>query len=418
MKDRETGMGRTGYITADRIGARTVQVCRHLYRTLVAACMVVSCSIEPPLHTLEPEVMLEHPIVELELNVLWDYLFEYDTEYDWRAEWLYGWDERDEELFGPLGYTEPKVFEVRRYFTGDIPNGRHNAPLRDQIAGNSLCSRFDFGFWDILAWNQIQTQDGIQSVRIDETSTYEYVTASTGQTMNPARYNAPRYMRSFYQPEELFSDYMQAVEINRSLDGFVYDENRNVWVRKMEMLMLPLTYIYLPQVVLHNNRTNGRKVTDVDGNANLSSMARYVRMNDGVTGDDPITVYCNTRMKYGLTDRNGGDVDVIGGKLMTFGITNLNPGRLDTRSYAESMAKVAEADKGNRHYLDVTMIFSNGADSTLVFDVTDQVRRLFRGGVITVELDMDTVPIPRRSGGSGFDATVEDNEEEEWEFDM
>ena len=41
-------------------------------------------------------------------------------------------------------------------------------------------------------------------------------------------------------------------------------------------------------------------------------------------------------------------------------------------------------------------------DSTLVFDVTDQVRKRYRGGVITVELNMDTVPIPTRSGGSGF----------------
>jgi hypothetical protein len=46
-----------------------------------------------------------------------------------------------------------------------------------------------------------------------------------------------------------------------------------------------------------------------------------------------------------------------------------------------------------------------------VFDVTDQVRRRYRGGVITVELNLDTVPIPSRSGGSGFDAVVKDFED-------
>ena len=65
------------------------------------------------------------------------------------------------------------------------------------------------------------------------------------------------------------------------------------------------------------------------------------------------------------------------------------------------------------------MQFNNGMDSTFVFDVTDQVRKLYKGGVITVELDMDTVPIPQRSGGSGFNAVVKDTEDGgTYEFDM
>ena len=70
------------------------------------------------------------------------------------------------------------------------------------------------------------------------------------------------------------------------------------------------------------------------------------------------------------------------------------------------------------HYLDVTMQFNNGMDSTFVFDVTDQVRRRWKGGVITVELDMDTVGVPSRSGGSAFDAVVKDFEEETHEFGL
>jgi hypothetical protein len=55
--------------------------------------------------------------------------------------------------------------------------------------------------------------------------------------------------------------------------------------------------------------------------------------------------------------------------------------------------------------------FNNGKDSTIVKEVTDQVRMHYKGGVITVELDMDTVPIPKRAGGSGFQAVVKDFEE-------
>ena len=236
--------------------------------------------------------------------------------------------------------------------------------------------------------------------------------------MNTAPYAAPRFPHSFYQPEELFAGYEQGLEINRNLDGFVFDEERNCWVRQLEMQLQPVTYIYLVQVVLRHNNRSGRKVTAIDGNANLSGMARSVNLNTGITGTDAVTVNFFMRMKHDLTDRAGETVDIIGGKTLTFGLPKLNPSRLNTRNYLESLEKVREADLNNRHYLDVKMQFYNGKDSTFVFDVTDQVRRLFRGGVITIELDMDKVPIPNRSGGSGFDAVVEDFEEKQWEFDM
>jgi hypothetical protein len=57
-------------------------------------------------------------------------------------------------------------------------------------------------------------------------------------------------------------------------------------------------------------------------------------------------------------------------------------------------------------------------DSTMVFDVTDQVRKHYKGGVITVELDVDTVPIPTRPGGSGFNAVVVDPDSVTYEFGL
>ena len=284
--------------------------------------------------------------------------------------------------------------------SGQFINGNNNTP--STIYGISP---------DYMEIRQLKIEDG-------ETSTYDYVTAYTGQTMNPSSYNAPHFTHSFYQPEELFSSYEKGIDINKNLEGFVFDEERNCWVRTLETQLQPLTYIYLVQVILHHNNRNGRKVTSIDGNANLSGMARSVNVNTGVTGTDAITVNFYMRMKHDVTDKKGETVDVIGGKALTFGMPKLNPYKLDTRSYLESLEKVAEADLNNRHYVDVKMQFYNGKDSTIVFDVTDQVRRLYRGGVITVELDMDKVPIPNRSGGSGFDAVVEDFEEKQWEFDM
>ena len=396
----------------------------HRLRAALAICLalasIYSCQREPPLnlHKGDTNLDVDLPAVDFELRVIWDYLFSYDTQYDWQAEWFYGWDDTDTELFGNIGYAEPSAFEIRRYFTRDTQYGAHSAPYSHHVEGRYLYAKYDYGFWDFLAWSDIRTPDGIQSVRIDETSTYDYVTAYTGQTMIPTRYDAPRYTRSFYQPEELFAGYEPGVEINRNLDGFVFDKDRNCWVRHLNMTLQPVTYIYLVQVVLHHNNRNGRKVTAIDGNADLSSMARAVNLNTGVTGSDAITVYYNMRMKFDRPFRNNETVDIIGGKVLTFGIPNLNPHKLDTRAYAESLEKVNAADKDNYHYVDVNMQFSNGKDSTIVFDVTKQVRRLFRGGVITLELDMDTVPLPYRAGGSGFDAVVKDFEHKQYEFEM
>ena len=103
-------------------------------------------------------------------------------------------------------------------------------------------------------------------------------------------------------------------------------------------------------------------------------------------------------------------VDIVGGRLTTFGMCSQTP---------RNIHHVDEVTDKNRHYMDVTMQFNNGMDSTFVFDVTEQVRERYKGGVITVELDMDTIPIPTRSGGSGFDAVVKDFEDGgTHEFDM
>lgn len=412
--------------TIKHIARHFLSVRRQACSRAAAVCFVItsiftiSCEREPMLHLHKggTDISVELPDIDLELQLLWDYLFSYDVEYDWQSEWLYGWDETDNELFGPLGYPEPTDFNIRRYFTNDVQFGQHTAPYKHYITGKTLSAQYDFGFWDILAWNEIHTSDGVQSVRIDETATYDYVTAYTGQTMMPARYNAPRYTRAFYQPEALFAGYESGIGISKNFDGFTFDEDRKIWVRKLNMTLQPVTYIYLPQIILHNNNRNHRIITAIDGNADLSGMSRSVNLNTGVTGPDAITVNFNMRMKFDRNGRSNDKVDIIGGKVLTFGIINLNPHKLNTRAYAESMQKVMAADKNNRHYLDVKMQFYNGKDSTLVFDVTNQVRRLFRGGVITVELDMDTVPIPQRSGGSGFDAVVKDYEEKQWEFDM
>ncbi len=400
---------------------------------LVAAMAVLaaSCEREPLIHLHHDgeNVEYEFPELEFQLDIYWDYELDYGVNYNWRDEWYYG---DDPNLYAQIGYTKPDRFELRRYFTGETPYAPHTNREEHYIHGYTFRERFDWGYWDLMIWNQIIDQGDGQALQMEEHM--DSVIFHTPQTPYPTRHTrGTRFTRSFYQPEELFSVYRQAEHISRDLEGFIYDPERNVYVKRDSLDLRPSTYIYLTQVILHNNR--GR-VSQVDGNANLSGMARSVNIATGRAGLDPITTYYNVGMKKEVTIRRKArqyateNVDIIGGRLLTFGMCGIDGSRVgvptrgraaypegatigytSTGNQVYSKNNEMHIDDGNSHYMDVTMHFSTGGDSTFVFDVTDQVRRRWKGGVLTVELDMDTISIPSRNGGSGFDATVEDYEE-------
>ena len=378
-------------------------------RTAIVAAflsLLVCCIREPELHLFDGgEIDIDLPLVELELDAYWDYEVTYGVQYDWKAEWYYGWDAVDYSIFGEIGYTEPNTFHLRRYFTGSVPLANHTSVVANTVTGNSFNGHYSWGFWDLLVWNDVNTIDGVQSLNFDEQTSLDYVLAYTNQTMVASRYEAPKYTRAFYEPEALFSAYARAVEINRDLRGFEYDSIRDIYIKKVDMVLEPITYIYLTQVILHHNRG---KIIGVDGSGMLSGVARSTVVNTGIAGEDLITVHYNTRFKKDC-DMDGEPVDIAGGRLLTFGMCNMNDNRIK---------HIEDVKDGFNHYLDITMQFYNGMDSTFVFDVTDQVRRRWKGGVITVELDMDTVGVPSRTGGSAFDAVVKDFEEETHEFGL
>lgn len=363
---------------------------------------LTSC-IEPPLNLPEGgNLEIEFSRIKLDINVLWDY----DIQYDWEKEWYYGWDNQDDELFGEWLIQEPTTFNIRRYYTVNDPDAPHQRVNIHQIHGNSLTAHYYIGYYDILTWNEVNTLDGVQSLHFDETTSLDSVTAYTNITTHRAHY-APGNHKSYYQPEFLYSGYEKDLNITDNPEDYDYfDEANNVYYKEIVTILEPRTYIYLVQIILHNNR--GR-IAGVDGSANISGFARSCNINTGVTGSDEIAVNHDVRLKHHC-DMNGEDVDIVGGRLFTFGLCNINPSRV-TRSQLEETSTTA-------NILDVDMSFNNGMDSTFVFDVSDQVFKRYKGGVITIELDVDTIPIPSRSGGSGFDAVVKDYDEEQYEFDM
>ncbi len=390
---------------------------------------ISSCERVPELLLVDREVPIEIRTdrIVLDLNVLWDY----EIIYDWRAEWHYGWDERDDSLFGTWDLIEPNVFNLRRYYTEDNPTGEHKNVLSDMVNGRRFLGNYKLGYYDLLVWNDVSTLDGVQSLHFDETTTLEYVTAYTNQASHSTTvpHYSPAYSKNykagyaFYQPEFLFSTEYRDLYV--SDDPADYDslvnmpDGTQVWYKYVPLELTPVTYIYLTQIILHNNE--GR-ISGLDGSANLTGMARSVNLNTHITSEQDVSVNYPVRMKRNLsyTDnqtQKKEQVDIVGGRLLTFGITGTDPYKVTRAS--NSYQKVLDSQIPN--YIEVNMSFFNGRDSTFVFDVTDQVKEHYKGGVITLHLDVDKIPIPS-TGGSGhggqFDAVVVDPEEETHEFEM
>ena len=408
----------------------------HQLSIIILNCslFVSSCAPEPPLHLYNDESMtISIPAPKLNLEVLWNYSIVYKTKYDWKAEWYYGWDDYDRSLWGEINYTEPTKFYLRRYYTGNLPYGphlRYDAPA--PFYGNHYQDFFDWGFWDILVYNEPQVN--VISVHFDE-SDHDNIIAYTNPSSYSSRYHAPRYTRAFYAPEPLYSGYKRGEEINQDLKGFDYDKENNVWIRKMELELLPVTYVYLTQIILRNNK--GR-VSGISENCNLTGMALNTNLHTRRSGNDAVSVNyeCGVKKDIPLVPysqvldpstatvdpETAEHVDIIGGRLMTFGICGFAPWDdidEDNMTPEEIAAEVNRIDK-NEHYLEVTFTFENSTKTVYkAFPVTDQVRKYFKGGVITIIVNVDDLDVPDPDDGSGFNAIVKDFEEEELpEFDF
>ncbi len=356
-----------------------------------------SC-IQPPLHLPGEDVMAYKPEIQVDLNVIWN------TDTTWKKKWYYGWDDTDRQLSGEQGYVMPTNYEVRRYYLGTQKETAHTKEGKDAftVFENSFRRTFQFGYYDLLVWSNIDSSDGTQVLLVDE-SDIDSVGATTTVTRGIVRSKAESSVVALYnRPEVFYSTYEPGFYISRNTADYdYYDEKENVWVKRMQATLRPMVYIYLVQVILRNN--DGR-VTGVTGDAALSAMASGTCVNTGHTDNKPCMVYFPVRMKNGIS-LNGETVDIVGGKLTTFGLCDMAGWQQDSSPlYAGS-----RTDLDNRLY--VTLRFSNGTEQTYDVVVTDQCRTQCYGGVITIDIDCGklTPPSPdSQDSGNIFVPTVED----------
>lgn len=361
---------------------------KRIFLLPLLALTVVSCTIDPPLHlraTAETEMVL---VTDITTDLYW--------QADWATQWQFGWAA---SVLGPVGYTMPKYVRMHDYTLGedfepirhDFYNfngtygttqlflGVHNL-LFHNLGSEVNLFRSETDLSDIHAYTRI-ISSGLKSSTPVMTAAQKAAAATRADDIQIEEPVA-------LAPDDLFTVYDYHREITDNLDDYELIDGK--YVLKIKGELTPVTFIYLFQIKLNNNlgRVNGSM-----GGAALTGMADDVnlpqRMNSTTTNSVPMDVHLNKE----------DNPDLLGARVMTFGI----PGCCPT-----DPASVAKAPAG-KHYLVMNINFITGQYKNIRIDVTDQVRALPTGGVITLEIDVEDFPpeiIDPPIQGDGLNALI------------
>lgn len=360
--------------------------------------VATSCGIEPPLHlrkAVEASVSLDMDM-EFQAELMW--------QVDWETRWEYEWNT---EVNGDLGYSEPEGIRMHTYTLG--AEGKRVSSQTYNFMGLKAQAPVTVGVHDFLFHSNsssvvLYRQDG----ELAHVEAYTRVISSGLRQSLPVQTMAqklsatkadeeePESQPVTFQPDELFALYDPAHVISDRLEDYEMVDGR--YVIRIQGNLHPATFIYLVQVHLKNN--NGRVIGSMGGAA-LTGVAEGTDLETGLTNQMAVSI------PFDLLINREADPDLLGGRVLTFGIPGCNP--LDE-------ASVAAAPKG-RHFLVLNITYSNGKYKNVRAEITDQLRALPSGGVIELELDVnDFPPDPddpdQPAEGGGFNPVIGDWKEE------
>lgn len=360
--------------------------------------VATSCGIEPPLHlrkAVEASVSLDMDM-EFQAELMW--------QVDWETRWEYEWNT---EVNGDLGYSEPEGIRMHTYTLG--AEGKRVSSQTYNFMGLKAQAPVTVGVHDFLFHSNNSSvvlfrSDG----ELGHVEAYTRVISSGLRASLPVQTMAqklsatkadeeePESQPVTFQPDELFALYDPAHVISDRLEDYEMVDGR--YVIRIQGNLHPATFIYLVQVHLKNN--NGRVIGSMGGAA-LTGVAEGTDLETGLTNQMAVSI------PFDLLINREADPDLLGGRVLTFGIPGCNP--LDE-------ASVAAAPKG-RHFLVVNITYSNGKYKNVRAEITDQLRALPAGGVIDLELDVDDFPPEEKdpdqpAEGGGFNPIIGEWEEE------
>ncbi|MCR5827380.1 MAG: DUF5119 domain-containing protein [Bacteroidales bacterium] len=363
----------------------------HICLLVTTAILIGGCSIEPPLHLRKAVATEVELVTDLNVDLMW--------QTDWESLWQFEWDA---SVLGPLGYTVPASMRLHIYTQGpdrkpvshtvhnfmgtssqmEIFLGTHNLLFHNNDS-EALLFRSDDDLSDIYSYTR-NISNGLKDS--NPVNTQQQKAAGAATRADEMKIDEPVALA----PDGLFALYDRDRVITDNPDDYVYRNGK--YVLLIEGTLNPLTYIYLIQVNLLNNYD---RVAGSMGGAAITGMAGGVDLMTNESFTSTVSVPMDVYMDQ--------EREMLGARVMTFGNPGCNP--YDDASVA--------AMPEQKHYLVINVTYRNGSYRNVSVDITDQVRALPLGGVITLDLDVnDFPPDEEAGGGSGFNALISDWDEE------
>ena len=369
---------------------------RLIKKIVLAAAIILAagCTIEPILHLRKAIKTKVELVTSINVDVMW--------QLNWQANWNFNWNVT---TLGPVGYTAPASMRMHVFtqgpdgepvshyvhnFAGDQAQtevfiGTHNLLFHNNDS-EALLFRQDEELGDVHSYTR-QLAKGLKaSTRILTVAQKAATKAEDEPQKDTILLNEPVNLT----PDGLFSLYDKDQVITDNLDDYVFEDGK--YILKIEGSLDPHTFIYLFQIKLTNNAS---RVIGSSGGAALTGMAQGVNLMTGEAWEQTASYLTDVYIDK--------EQDLLGAKIYTFGIPGCNP-------YDE--ASVAAVTEGE-HYLVLNVSYVNGSYRNISIPVTEQIRALPTGGVITLELDVDDFPPDESGGGSGgFEALIGDWDEQ------
>ena len=366
------------------IGRRLIRIL-----TVATAIVVAGCTIEPILHL--HKAVKTHVVLSPKINVdvMW--------QINWAASWHFNWNV---SVLGPVGYNVPPSLRMHVFTHG--PDGNPVVHTTHNFMGDSAEMEIFIGTHDLLFHNNnseallFQQENELSHVNCYTRKLANGLKPSTQVlTLSQKRAGFTKASDELEEPvnltpDDLFSLYHPDQVITDNIDDYEFIDGK--YVLLIEGDLNPSTYIYLFQVNLVNNDD---RVIGSAGGAALTGMSQGVDLFTRETWKETASFLTEVYMDK--------PQNMLGAKIYSFGIPGCNP--YDAQS-------VASAPEG-KHYLILNLSYVNGSNKNICLDVTDQIRELPTGGVITLDIDVNDCPPDESAGGDGaFLAIIDDWDEQ------
>jgi len=286
----------------------------------------------------------------------------------WETEWQYSWNENLSD-YGILGYSAPELIKGTIYSVDRNTQKRNNPfyKIFDPDGGRlSLSTGY---VYDILFYNY-----GTEYTLFNQSDDKGTYTAYTRESyMGDGSYN---------QPDELSGAMVTGIELSNDPSDYQeeYDDDNNVvYVKNLDVVIQPYTYIYLCQVVILNNADqNGNRIITGAKGISVTGVAQSVDMFSRKTSEPPVSIttddikpmqnHTDVRLEDSVVD----NADILAARMVTFGLP--------------------QTEVPEKNNMVIVLTLRNGNTCKITCDITEQMHLKPTGGVIAVCIDANDIP--------------------------